>query len=127
MAAAILWIVCTMLNGHNTKLGDMVYPFYVIAGVMATINIATYLEGNEKVRMPELFSKASFFIYLLHTILVISIVTTVASKLFGETNPLLMTFSYLFVPITTVVICLLIYYFLNKYTPGILRVLTGDR
>jgi len=126
-AAAILWIVCTMLNGHNTKQGDIVYPFYVIVGVMATINAATYLVDKKNVRMPDLFSKASFFIYLLHTILVISIVTTVASKLFGETNPLLMTFSYLFVPITTVVICLLIYYFLNKYTPGILRVLTGDR
>lgn len=123
----ILWIVCTMFNGHNTKQGDLIYPFYVIFGCLTTINIATYLVDKKKVIIPELFSNASFFIYLLHTILVISIVNKVAYILFGETNPILMTLSYLFVPVATVAICLLAYYILNKFTPKLLKVLTGDR
>lgn len=125
--AAILWMACTMLNGHNTKLGDVIYPFYVMAGVMATINLATFLVSKKKVIMPELLSKSSFFIYLLHTILVISIATKVALLIFGEANPLLMTIRYLFVPIMTVAICLLVYIILNKYIPTLLKVLTGDR
>ena len=120
--AAVLWIVCTMLNGHNTKQGDIVYPFYVILGVMATINIATYLVDKRKVGMPVLFSKASFFIYLLHTILIIDIITKVSLLIFGERNLLLMTISYLSVPITTVAVCIVAYYALNKYSPSLLRV-----
>lgn len=127
VVAVILWAVCTMLNGHNTKQGDIVYPFYVMVGVMATINYATYLVDKRKAYMPEFLSKASFFIYLLHTIMVISIVTRCSLMIFGETNPLLMTLSYLFVPIATLAICLLVYFILNKYTPCILKVLTGDR
>ena len=127
VVAIILWIVCTMLNGHNTKQGDIVYPFYVIVGCMAIINLATYLVDQKKVVSSEYLSKASFFIYLLHTILVISIVSKVSVVLFGESNPLLMTMSYLFVPFTTVAICLLVYSLMNKYTPSLLKVLTGDR
>ena len=127
VVTAILWIVCTVLNGHNTKQGDFVYPFYVIMGCISTINLATYLVDKKKAKMPDLFSKASFFIYLLHTILIISVVTKFAHTLFGETNPILMTISYLFVPITTVAICLLAYCVLNKYTPSLLKIITGDR
>ena len=46
IVAAILWIVCTMFNGHNTKTGDLIYPFYVIVGCMALINIATHFVKN---------------------------------------------------------------------------------
>ena len=127
VAVVTLWLVCTMLNGHNTKAGDIVYPFYVLVGVIATINIATYLVDKKKVRMPHILCRASFFIYLLHTILLINIVTTIAQMIFGETNPLFMTISYLFVPIVTVAICILAYYILNKTTPKLLKVLTGDR
>ena len=123
----ILWVVCTMLNGHNTKPGNIVYPFYVIVGCMSTINIATFFVEKRKIKMPEFFSKASFFIYLLHTIWVISIVTNVACKIFGETNPLLLTVNYLLVPIVTIAICLLAYCILNKLAPALLHVLTGDR
>ncbi len=127
MVAIILWIVCTMFNGHNTKQGDIVYPFYVIFGCMAIINLATYFVDKKKAVASEFLSKASFFIYLLHTILVIRVVTKVSVVIFGETNPLLMTMSYLFVPITTVAICLWVYSILNKYTLALLKVLTGDR
>lgn len=127
IVAAILWIVCTLFNGHNTKTGDMIYPFYVIVGCMAMINIATHFVKNNIVRIPVILSNSSFFIYLLHSIMVISIVTMMVQKIFGETNVILQTFSYLLVPIVTVFICFVIYYLLNKYTPFLCKILVGNR
>ena len=127
VVAIILWIVCTMLNGHNTELGDLVYPFYVMVGCMATINLATYLVDKKNVRIPEMLSRASFFLYLLHSIMVISLVSKVAIFIFGDKNPILMTLSYLFVPLMTIAVCLAIYTLLNKLSPSILKVLIGYR
>lgn len=123
----ILWVVCTMLNGHNTELGDIVYPFYVMLGVMATINLATYLVVNKVIGMPEFLSKASFFVYLLHTIMVNSLVAIILHKLFGETNVILMLLCYLLVPIITILICLTVYYLLNRYSQSFCKLLTGNR
>lgn len=123
----ILWMVCTVLNGHNTKTGDIIYPFYVIVGCMATINIATNFVKNNKVKMPTILSNSSFFIYLLHNIMVISIVTMIVQKIFCETKVILQIFSYLLVPIVTVFICFVIYYLLNKYTPSLYKILVGNR
>ncbi len=125
--AGILWIVCTMLNGHNTTQGDIVYPFYVIVGCMATLNIATYIVTDNELKMPQILRKGSFFVYLLHNIMVIGIVTRFARIVFGENNAVLMTVSYLVVPLLTTIICIAIYYILNKYMPQFCSILTGSR
>lgn len=125
--AALLWLVCTFFNGHNTIQGDIVYPFYVIIGSLATLNIATYIVSHDLLKIPQTFSKGSFFVYLLHNIMVISIVTRVARIVFGESSPVLMTVSYLVVPVVTTIICITVYYLLNKFIPKICAVLTGSR
>lgn len=127
IVAAVLWIVCTMLNGHNTKTGDIVYPFYVIVGCMAIINIATCFVKSDIVRMPAILSNSSFFIYLLHCNMVIGIATTIVWRIFDKTNVILLLFGYLLIPIITVFICFAIYYLLNKYTPYLCKVLAGNR
>ena len=127
IVAAILWIVCTMFNGHNTKTGDMIYPFYVIVGCMATINIATYFVNNNKIRIPVVLSKSSFFIYLLHCNMVVGIVATVVWRLLDETNVILLVLGYLLIPLFTVFICFAIYLLLNKYTPFLCKILAGNR
>lgn len=125
--ASILGLVCTMLNGHNTTAGDIVYPFFVISGSFASLNLSTSIVKKEWFKMPPLFSKSSFFVYLLHSILVIKFVSAIALKIFGESNPIFMTISFLFVPVITVAICVAIYYLLNRFMPSLCKVLTGDR
>lgn len=125
--AFILWGVCTYFNGHNTPEGNYIYPFFVIVGCMALMNLSSSIVEKNILKMPNIFSKASFFIYLLHTVMVIKLVSKISYKIFGDTNPLLMTISYLFVPITTVIICLTTYYILNKFTPSLCKLLTGNR
>ena len=107
--AFLLWIVCTIFDGHNTKEGDIIYPFFVIIGFVATLNLATCIVDKNILRMPVFLSKASFFIYLSHTILVI--------KVFNKLSQMILT----------IVFCLSVYYVLNKYIPSLCNVLTGER
>ena len=127
IVAAILWIVCTMFNGHNTKTGDMIYPFYVIVGCMALINIATNFVKNNILRIPIILSNSSFFIYLLHTIYIITIVTIIVNKIISDSNVFLLAFGYILIPTFTVIICFAIYYLLNKYMPSLCKVIAGNR
>lgn len=127
LLAFILWIVCALLNGHETKEGDLIYPFYVIIGCMALLNLSSFIVEKGTIKIPLLCSKGAFFIYLLHTIMVLPIVKAVVLRLFGDTNPLLMTIGYLSVPVMTVAVCLIVYYVLNKYTPSLCKILVGGR
>lgn len=127
LLAFILWIVCALLNGHETKEGDLIYPFYVITGCMALLNLSACIVDKNLIKMPQLCSKGAFFIYLLHTVMVLRIAKAVALRLFGDTSPLLMTVGYLSVPVMTVTACLIVYYVLNKYTPSLCKILVGGR
>lgn len=57
--ALITWVACTMLNGHETKLGNLIYPVYVISGVVTLMNIAFYFIKNKKLQVmsSSLFSR----------------------------------------------------------------------
>lgn len=125
--ASILGVACTMLNGHNTSVGNIVYPFFVILGSLALLNLSASIVKKGWLKMPALFSKSSFFIYLLHSILIIRFVSAISLKMFGESNPMLLTIRFLFIPITTVGICVAIYYLLNRFLPSLCKVLTGGR
>lgn len=127
MIAFLLWMLCTLLNGHNTPQGDIVYPFWVLIGGLALFNLSTLIVSRGLINIPQQFVKGAFFIYLLHTIKINGIVSWLFINIFGETNPILLTISYFLVPITTVTICLVIYFMLNKYIPSLCRILTGNR
>lgn len=127
--ALITWVACTILNGHETKLGNLIYPIYVIFGVITLINVAIYLVRINKLQVmsSSLLSCGSFFIYLSHTILILPTCKNVSSVLFGTTTVLQMTLSYIAAPVMAVLICIILYYFLRRFTPSICGLLTGER
>lgn len=127
ITAFVLWIICTLFNGHNTFEGNLVYPIYVITGSLALLNLTTTIVQNNIIRMPQICSKSSFFIYLIHTIWITRIVTLIAQKIFGVDNSLMLVVSYMFVPLTTIAICILLYSLLNKYVPMVCKILLGGR
>jgi len=127
VVAGPLWLVCTMFNGHNTLQGSFVYPIYVVVGSLVTLNIATCVVSHNRIQIPQLLSKGSFFVYLLHNIIIISIVTRLVRFIFGESSPVLMTISYIIVPVLTTTICIAVYYLLNRFVPKLCSALTGSR
>ena len=127
--ALATWIACTMSNGHETELGNLIYPVYVISGVFTLMNIAIYLVRNNKLQIMSnpLLSRSSFFIYLSHTILILPTCKKVSSVIFGQTNALQMAISYRAAPVMAVIICITLYYFLRRFTPSLCGILTGER
>lgn len=125
--AVFLCLFCTLKNGHNTKMGDLIYPFYVITGFFTLLNLVTIIVSKELIELPTILSKSSFFIYLSHTIILLPFFKKVVSKIFGEVNPVGMTVSYLLAPTLTILTCILLYYLLKRLSPSICNILTGDR
>lgn len=127
--ALLSWIVCTLLNGHATKMGDLIYPIYVLSGSITVINVAGYMVKNNKMEFLSLplFSKGAFFAYLFHNIFMVEFYSKVFVQLFGENKLPLMVVSYLMVPVFTIFTCLLFYFVLLKTSPSICRVLVGQR
>ncbi len=125
--AIFLCLTCSLLNGHNTLEGNVIYPFYVILGSIALLNISAFIVKKEILPISPFFVKSSFFVYLIHPIMIVSIVSSSMQKIFGESNPIFLTIGYLVVPIAVVTICISIYYLLNKFTPRLCKFLTGNR
>lgn len=127
--ALLTWVACTMLNGHETVLGNLIYPVYVISGVITFMNVAIYLVRNNKLQAMSspLLSRGSFFIYLSHTILILPTCKKVSSVIFGQTTALQMTIAYIAAPAMAVIICIILYYILRRFTPSLCGILTGER
>ena len=127
--ALVTWVACTMLNGHETELGNLIYPVYVISGVITLMNIAIYLVRNNKLRTMSspLLSRGSFFIYLSHTILILPTCKKVSSVIFGQNTAFQMTISYIATPVMAIIICITLYYILRRFTPSLCGILTGER
>lgn len=127
MLAVILLIVLTFLNGHDTKVGNLIYPFYVISGFISLFNLVTFIVKNDIVKISPFLSRAAFFIYLSHTIVVLKYSTFIVQMFLGDSNSFLLLLSYLIVPVLTVSFCLLIYYAMDKYMHRLCRILSGNR
>lgn len=125
--AFTLWITCTLLDGHNTSMGNVIYPFYVLFGFFALISLSSVIVKNDIIQIPPFLSNSSFFIYLSHTILITPLVSKAVNSIFGLSNPMLMTIGYLVKPVVIALICLSFYYILNRFLPSICRALTGGR
>ena len=121
--AITLLLVCTIVDGHNTHIGNIVYPFYIIIGFFALMNLATYIVEKRRSPVIPLLSKGSFFIYLSHKVLVVPItMKIVGSRLLGS-----QLLAYFVVPVFSIAICLLVYICFNKLMPHLCAVLTGNR
>lgn len=125
--AIVLWLIETMYNGHNTRIGDYIYPFWILVGCMAFFNLAVTICRHHKVVLPSLLIRSSFFIYVVHTIYFVTFSNHITDFIFGTTNPLFMSFGFLLSPIITTSLCVLFYLVLSKLMPKTMTVLTGER
>ena len=98
----------------------------IITGFFCAFNIALSLIKNFHLKPSELLSKASFFVYAAHVI-VLGYVFNAMTIVF----PPVSEYSWFFdLIITDIVLCAGltgIYIWMHRYTPGILRLFTGGR
>lgn len=134
---AVALMVCQTYTGSadGDDTSRMIHPWLVIFQSFALILFASAL-----CKYPKLYSinrklaRTSFFIYALHPFIlgyVISAfnkmailadkVTTVSDSWY------VMTFNYMASPLACVLLCIAIYWFLQKYLPNFLGVIVGER
>lgn len=125
--AVLLWIICTLFNGHDTYIGNIIYPFYVIVGSFSLMSLAIYIVKDDVIRIPDFLKRSSFFIFLSHKVLILNVCMKVTSNIFGGENLPSLYFAYVITPILTILVCLLGFYIMRRFLPSMCRVLTGYR
>lgn len=125
--AVLLLLPLMWFDGSNTLIGQRIYPFYVIAGVVAVFNLAADLLERGKTRVVPLLSHSTFFIYAVHTQLVLHVSHKVFSPLWNLGYPLTSAIAYLLTPLLAVSICVVMFLLMKRWLPRVLGVLTGNR
>ena len=114
-------------DGKLTITGSVLYPFYIIFGVVAVFNLASWLIEKKNITINKTLAKSSFFIYCLHSLLVINICRWLVNLILPYNNTVFSILKYFLVPTLTVCVCLGIYLILKRFTPRLLNILTGNR
>ena len=108
------------------------HPVFILSGVISVVNITSYFMEREKLRVRETLSKASFFIYCTHAILILGFTERVFRVSFkvmmGADNTTIFVFAtYLLAPVACAGIILCIYLLMKRFTPKLLSLFTGNR
>ena len=125
IAAVLLLLIATSQIGRplHTLLLRLFYPL----GMVTFMNICDSLIDNEKRRERLcVLSGSVFFIYAAHEIYILGWTKGLCLRLFG--NSLAGTWiSYWLVPIIVLIVCLGLYYLLNRLIPRALAFACGGR
>lgn len=127
LLTAILLPFMVYYDGSYTEVGNILYPFWVVVLVVSYINIATAIVSRGWLRQPASMPKSSFFIYCLHAMFVMGYCGRFMMKVIPSDHWFLASVRYMLVPLLCVAICYTIYMIMNRYTPKLLAVLTGNR
>ena len=125
----LLAIVCLLLStcfdGCKTK--DYVYPLFVLSGVIATINVVAFFMERGALKVVSTLSKASFFVYATHGILILELTGRLFDKIFPSDHVVVLLTKFFCVPTICALVCLCAYCLMRRATPKLLNLLTGNR
>ncbi|MDR1895717.1 MAG: acyltransferase [Prevotellaceae bacterium] len=125
LLAIVTLVLSTYYDGSEMK--KYFSPLYVLSGVITAVNISSFFIERKKIKVSDTLSKASFFIYATHGILILSWTGRLFDKIFQSESVIILLIRYICVPLICVGICLSIYCLMKRFTPKILSLLTGNR
>lgn len=109
-------------NGHNTDVGNVIYPFYVLAMCGAVLNLIAAIEKRSNLILFKKYSDTTFFIFASHVFL-LTYVRSVLHLVTGRVGVLGDIIEYLITPVMTVAICIVICRIIQKRYPRLATVL----
>lgn len=112
---------------YQTDIFKYIIPVYIISGVVTIVNITSLLIEKNIVKGVDLLSKASFFIYLSHTIFILHYSRGFLNKIIPFDNYIAQTTIYLITPLLCCTICVVLYLLLSKFTPKLTEIIVGGR
>jgi peptidoglycan/LPS O-acetylase OafA/YrhL len=111
-------------NGGNTRVGFILLPFFIITAIPLLFRWGADC-AKRGWTMPSLLSSSSFFIYALHSVLVLRLCIKVSEAIIPWDAPWAHLLRYFLLPALIVGCCVLCYALLQKFCPRILRLVTG--
>ncbi len=126
-----LLILTFLWDGNNTRVGQYIYPFFIIAGVISVICLATNLVPKGYLNFCNRLSPTTFFIYAGHAVFGLLIARMFLMRIIPWSGPDGYWFSvavrYLLTPVVAIAVCLAAYAVLEWWSPKLLSLLTGNR
>ena len=129
----IIWLIISLITMflstyfNGTGLHKFFFPIFVLSGVISAVNITSYFIERGKLRVRETLSKASFFIYCTHPILILGYTKGAFKKILGTDSIVSLFATYFIVPFVCTGIILCIYLLMKRFTPRFLGLFTGNR
>ena len=126
-----IWLVVSLITMplcvyyFGTAENKFYLPLFALSGVISTINITSYFMKRGKLKVRELLSKSSFFLYATH-IFILRFIKEIFDKIAGN-NTILLLVEYFTVPFLITGIILCIYLLMKRFTPKLLSLLIGSR
>ena len=119
-------MVMVFTYGNNNSAWGYAHRLFTLFGSVATIGIVAMLFQQERIKVHQLLTSSSFFVYAAHGPIVLPIIQFALEKVIpgNQAGLILMYFA---APIITVALLVLCYYYLRKWMPDTLAVLTGGR
>ncbi|MCQ2246603.1 MAG: acyltransferase [Bacteroidaceae bacterium] len=120
--SVVLFPFMIYYNGHNTDVGNILYPFYVLAMCGALLNVVVTLERRFDLLLLKKYSDTTFFIFASH-IFLLTYVRSVLHLVTSRAGVLGDLIEYLITPIMTVAICIVICRIIQRRMPRLAMVL----
>lgn len=120
----VSWFVTNYFFTSNSTCNS----FMVIFSCLIFLKLSGYLIKNEKIfSVTKYLSKFSFFLYAIHTPLLMESIKTIWLKLFPMKTPFFVLFAYFGITILVILFGTLAGIILKKICPPFFRVLNGGR
>lgn len=111
---------------NDFSFSPYIHELGCIVGIVAIVNISARLMEKDMVKIHPLLSGSSFIILALH-IRVKGYLSFFMIKILCINSPIYLLIYYIVIPLATVAICVCIYAFIKRFTPFLLKPLTGGR
>ena len=105
-------------NGIETKIGNLIYPFFVSSMVVTFVNLIATIVIKQETPILKKLSEDSFFIFASH-LFVLPYVKSLIYRIIGIDNTFILFIGYLLVPFVTIAICIGINLLVKKYFPKV--------
>lgn len=124
--SSVVLFALNLVYNHTTLQKHIFLPAFVLTAMFLLFLLVSKLSDSSAVSFWMSNAKASFFVYACHVEFILPLFGIFREKILLDVFWLRCLF-YLFVPIATLCIGMMYYGIVNKFTPRLGRLLSGDR
>lgn len=112
----------------QAEYNEYIHRVGILFGIISIANISKRIIAHHECKTLVTLSSSSFFIFAMHYLIIGDLGRTVFIVLnITENNPYVMLLFYFAIPIVTVLLCIITYQMLKRFSPKLCHLLSGGR